>query len=340
MAPGSCSPLQCQSRTGTCKTKRANVLTPGRWTETRVQSLRLVSPQGPVPFLVDSPQQRALPKMADRDPKILTDEEAAQVWSKAAELQADAGKQVESPQREGEEPHLPSDGYALTHVREAAHEAGIAGEYVEAALVHLRAERSLAGHRKGHPLARKLLNDPPDAIVVQRVFDATPEDVFSAMQEVFPTEPFRLTLTDDVGDPLDGGALIFDLPGMKNAFERGFAFDMADAGLKQVFVSLRPKDEPTPSCEITLESPVTSEKLGGVLVVVAATLGGGVGLGGLGALGLAIGLGPVGAVVGVVLGAGLGIKGFRALYSASMRRSRKALEGLVGAVAVRAKGVW
>jgi hypothetical protein len=41
-----------------------------------------------------------------------------------------------------------------------------------------------------------------------------------------------------------------------------------------------------------------------------------------------------------VLGAGLGIKGFRALYSASMRRARTALEGLVGAVAVRAKGVW
>ena len=278
--------------------------------------------------------------MADRDPEILTDEEAARVWSRAAELQADAGKQVKSPQHEREDPRLPSDGYALTHVREAAHEAGIAGEYVEAALVHLRAERNLAGHSKGHPLARKLLNNPPDAIIVQRVLEATPEDVFSAMQDVFPAEPFRLTLTDDLGDPLNGGALIFDLPRMKSAFERGFAFDMTDAGLKQVFVSLRPKDGPTPSCEITLQSPVTSQRLGGGLVVVAATLGGGIGLGGLGALGLAIGLGPVGAIAGVVLGAGLGTKGFRALYSGSMRRSRKALEGLVGAVAVRAKGVW
>ena len=60
----------------------------------------------------------------------------------------------------------------------------------------------------------------------------------------------------------------------------------------------------------------------------------------LGALGLAIGIGPVTAVGGVLVGGGLGVKGYRAVYGYCMRRGRRAIEGLIGAVAVRAQGVW
>ena len=65
------------------------------------------------------------------------------------------------------------------------------------------------------------------------------------MEAVFPGEPFRLTLTDQQGDPLDGGMLAFALPGPRTPFERGFAVETTDAGLKQVFVSLRPVDNPS-----------------------------------------------------------------------------------------------
>jgi len=96
-----------------------------------------------------------------------------------------------------------------------------------------------------------------------------------------------------------------------------------------------------------VHSPVTSHKLGLGLGMLGATITGGAGFGvgwlggaALGALGLATGIAPVVAVGGVLVGGGLGVKGFRALYHLAMRRAKKALEGLVGAVAARAQGVW
>ena len=66
-----------------------------------------------------------------------------------------------------------------------------------------------------------------------------------------------------------------------------------------------------------------------------------------GVLGLSMVLGPVGLVLGavltvggVVVGGGLGVKGYRALYGYGIRRGRRALEGLLGAVAGRAQGGW
>jgi len=66
-----------------------------------------------------------------------------------------------------------------------------------------------------------------------------------------------------------------------------------------------------------------------------------------GVFGLSMVLGPVGPVLGavlmvggVVVGGGLGVKGYRALYGYGIRRGRRALEGLLGAVAGRAQGGW
>lgn len=278
--------------------------------------------------------------MTERDPEILTEEEAARVWGRAAQLQAEAAGDVPAPIVETDDDGPPSSGYPLTQVRSAALEAGIAHQFVEAALAGIRVERFRDTGGRGHPLARRFLNHPPDTITVQRFVEATPQEVLSAMQAVLPGEPFRLTLTDQEGDPIDGGLLVFALPSLRTPFERGFAFETMEAGLKQVFVSLRPVDEPTGGCEVIAQSPVTSHNLGLGVGMVVTTLTGGVGFGGLGALGIAIGIGPVGAIAGVLLGAGLGVKGFRALYDFTRRRATKALEGLVGAVAVRAKGIW
>ena len=253
--------------------------------------------------------------MTEHDPDVLSEEEAGRVWSRAARLQAEAGGGVDAPQVASGDEAIPTQGYAVTHVRSAAHEAGIAAEFVEAALADLRVERTLPKAEKSQRLARRFLNNPPDTITVRRVVEATPEEVFSAMQAVFPSEPFRLTLTDQQGDPLHGGLLVFDLPGVKNPFERGFAFETAEGGLRQAFVSLRPVEGASLSCELTVRSPATAHRTGFGLGMIAATLFGGA-------------------------GAGLGVKGYRALYSFALRRAGTALQGLVGAVAVRAKGVW
>lgn len=273
--------------------------------------------------------------MADRDDEVLSEEEAARVWGISARLQAEAGDRAEV-QEIAAAADTERPGYAIEQVRAAAQEAGIGDEFIDAALVEIRADRALSHQRGGHWLARRFLKDPPDAITVRRVIDAPPADVFEVMKTVLPAEPFRLTLTDQEGDPLDGGFLRFDLPGMKGPFERGFAFETSEAGLRELFVSLRGTGGTEAACELTVRSPVTSHNLGLGVGVVATALGAAA----VGAIGLATGLGPIVIVGGGVVGAGLGVRGFRGLYGYAMRRARRALEGLVGAVATRVTGTW
>ncbi len=277
--------------------------------------------------------------MAERDPEVLSEQEAARLWERAARLQAEAAGKVEPPAVHDES--TPSSGYALAHVRSAALEAGIGTEFVDAALADLRVERAHPPAEKSTSLARRFLNHPPDTITARRVIEATPQEVLSAMEAVFPGEPFRLTLTDQQGDPLDRGVLVFDIQGTTTLLlQGGFAFETREAGLRQVFVSLRSIEGSKSSCEMTMHSPVTSHNLGLGIGLIVSALGAGLGGFAIGALGLAAGVGPLGAVAGVLVGAGLGVKGYRALYRYALRRGGKALQGLVGAVAVRAKGVW
>ena len=277
--------------------------------------------------------------MPANDSDKLSADEAARVWGHAAQLQAEASGQTAAGENEDQAGLPAPTGYSLEQVRSAAAEVGIASEFVETALADIRLRRAVPATARGHRFARRFLADPPDTLTAYRVVDASPEDVLEAMRTVLPAEPFRLALTDQRGAPLEGGVLVFDIPGQKNPFERGFVFDTREAGLRQVFISLRAgADEST--CEITAQSPVTSQNLGAGVGLVLSALGGGVGFGVIGALGLVVGLGPVGAVGGVLLGGGLGMKGFRALYASALRRAEAALEGMLGAVAVRASGGW
>ncbi len=176
--------------------------------------------------------------MAERDPEVLSEQEAARLWERAAQLQAEAAGKVEPPAVHDES--TPSSGYALAHVRSAALEAGIGTEFVDAALADLRVGRAHPPAEKSTSLARRFLNHPPDTITARRVIEATPQEVLSVMEAVFPAEPFRLTLTDQQGDPLDGGVLVFDIQGTTTLLlQGGFAFETREAGLRQVFVSLR-----------------------------------------------------------------------------------------------------
>ena len=282
--------------------------------------------------------------MAEHDPEILSEEEAARLWERAAHLQAEAARRIEAPDVRGAATATP--GYALTRVRSAALEAGIANEFVDAALADLRAERAAPKAKKSTSLARRFLKHPPDTVTVRRVVEATPREVLSTMKDVFPDEPFRLTLTDQQGDPLDRGVLVFDIPGVGAHVTQGFVHEVRESGLRHVFVTLRPIEGSTPSCEMTVYGPVTSHNLGLVVGVFFAALSGGVGFGvgtlaaaALAALGVATVIAPV-AVGGALVGSGLGVKGFRAIHHWLIRRGEKALEGLIGAVAVRAQGVW
>ena len=274
--------------------------------------------------------------MTDQAPEVLTEEEAARLWQRAAELQAEAAADVKVPAIEGAS--APSTGYALTHVRSAAVQAGISSEFIDAALADLRLERSRPAPAKVHGLARVLLKNPPDAVTVRRVVAAAPEDVLTAMQTVFSSEPFRLTLTDQEGDSLDGGMLVFDIPGIRNPFDGGFAYTAREGGLRQLRVSLRPVEGATQSSEITIHSARTTHNLALGVSIFASTLTGAMGFGAFLGIGVATGIGPLPAIPGILLGAGAGLIGFRAVYRFAIRRARRAIEGMVGAVAARAKG--
>ncbi len=280
----------------------------------------------------------------ERDPDFLNEEEAARLWQRAAQLQAEAAQKAEALAEESESVEGNVDrpeGYELTHVRSAALEVGIGSEFVDAAVADLHAERALPEGKRGWRLARRILKHSPDTINVRRVIEAAPAEVLSAMWDVFPREPYRLTLTDQTGDPLKGGVLVFDTQGLNSPFPQGLALEARHAGIRQVFLSLRPISGATPSCEVTLRGPVELSHNLGVGLVSAGGAAAGV------LVGLSMVLGPVGPVVaavltvgGVVVGGGLGVKGYRALYAYGVRRARRSLEGLLGAVAGRAQGGW
>jgi len=295
----------------------------------------------------------------DPDTKFLSEEEAARFWQRAAQLQAEAARKAEAARAaealadvandgeapEGEQAAVDAPGgYALAHVRSAALEVGIGSEFVDAALADLRAERALP-QRKRRLLTRWLLRDAPETITARRVIEASPEDVRSAMEATFPHEPYRLTLTDRRGDPLDGGVLVFDIQGLNSPIPQGFALEAKYGGMRQVLVSLRSIQGATPSCEVTLRGPVAGQNTiqlaqGGIFTGIA----GGIGVVAMVMLSAALGLGPVaavlGAAVGTVAGGGLGVKAYRASYRYGTRRAGRALDGLLGALAGRAEGGW
>ncbi len=292
----------------------------------------------------------------DPDPKFLTEEEAARFWQRAAQLQAEAAQKAEAlaGERGSEEADVAApEGYALTHVRSAALEAGISEEFMDAALADLRAERALPRKERKWSLPRWILKNPSETITVRRIIEAPSAEVLSAMQDIFPREPFRLTLSDQKGDLLDGGVLVFDIQGFGGTgMPEGLARDASWSALRQVLVSLRPIEGARPSCEVTLRGPVGGSPGVDVFQSVFVSVFAGVPGFGLGSFGLALSYNlaagsPVWAAVAAVLavggglvGGGLGVKTYRALYSWGIGRGRKGLEGARGAIAGRAQGGW
>ncbi len=286
--------------------------------------------------------------MSDRELDFVSEEEAARLWQRAAQLQAEAARQSEVDSddmgTDGRSDDEEATGYALAHVRAAALEAGISAEYLDAAQRDLLAERELP-RVKGNTALKVMLGEQVETITVRRSMNASPDQVIKAMEEIVPNDPYRLNLVDRRGDPFAGGVLIFDIMDASFTAHGGFAGETSWADMRQVHVALRPLDDGT---EVTLRGPIAWARginaLAGVLMVGAA---GGVGtlLGGaLGTTVGALGGAPIFAVLAAVIAAGGtglaglgGFIGFRKLYDYSVTKGERALEGLLGAVAVRAE---
>ena len=291
----------------------------------------------------------------------LTREEANRLWERAAEIQAEASRRAEATSaREaadelgGTELASAEDGYALTHVRAAAAEAGIGAEFIDAALADLRVERALGGPMRAR-WTRWFVGSPPDALRVSRVINAPVDAVLSAMERVTPSAPFSLVLRDRQGDPRKGGVLTFDMLGAGTAGEpqSGFARQARLSDLREIHASVIPLGEG--SCELTLRAPIGHSFGMTALLGAAITAGGGAAGMGIGSalaamlaatastFGLAT-LAPVLAGAAVASGIGGGAGGahtvFRKIHRHALERATSGIASLAGAIAVEAEGGW
>jgi len=296
------------------------------------------------------------PRMGSDEQRRLSEEMAASLWKRAAELQSEAARRVEKTsllEAESEVSDPNTDGYALDHVRQAAEEAGIAGEFVDAALAEVAAQTAVGPQKKSvlEAVAKRLLGRTPEFLEVRRVMAATPESVYQTMQGIFPNAPYNLVVRDIQGDVLDGGVMVFDVPAVVALSYTPFEYDMSHPGIKQILVSLHPIDEE--SCEVVVRCPLRPGRrlAGGIFGTVTGFasfggLAGGVGVGmavGTG-LGLA-GLGLVPFVGGLAMVGGGALGGttrflFRKLYAYAMGRGHHAIEGLLGTLNVSVVSDW
>jgi hypothetical protein len=287
----------------------------------------------------------------------LSEAEAMRLWQKAAQLQAEAARLAEARAAdeagialEGAPARRDEEGYALMHVRAAALEAGIGEEFVDAALAEVRADRALTERSGGkrYPVSSLLLGNPPKVVTASRTIRATPEQVLTAMEEIFPNEPYVLLLRDRMGDPARGGTLVFDIQGVgfSTAGSPGFKGDASYADLREVYATLAPLPGSPARTEVTIRSPVSwALTLNAGISVVVSAMGGGLGLGVsvalVSLLGIAAPVVPALLVAGgATLSATATLGGFRALYRYGQRRGARSLETLLGALAAKCEGGW
>jgi hypothetical protein len=287
----------------------------------------------------------------------LSEEMAARLWQRAAELQAEADEHDEArslQEAESEASPPGTDGYALRHVRQAAEDAGISGEFVDTALAEVAAERAVGSHGPSvfDGLAETFLDHTTEALEVRRVIAAEADTIYQAMQATFPSPPYNLALHDIQGEPQRGGTMVFDVPRVTGFTYTSFEYDMSLTSIRLLVVSIHPRREDT--CEVVVRASVRFYRhlSGGMTATAAASAGlfgslaGGAGLGL--AVGTSLGLGavamvPLVGILGILGGgtmAGVSRSLARKLYRYGLTRSRQAIEGLLGALSVGATAGW
>jgi hypothetical protein len=264
--------------------------------------------------------------------RIISEDQAAEVWRRAAELQAATDEPPAGAFPPDASEH--GGGFPVAEVESAAVRAGIGAEFVRRALAEL--PREGREESVGVRAAELLLGRRPRRMDASRVMDAPPADVLSALQRVLPAHPYRLALADSEGDPLSGGTLVFELlPEPQGAGSR-LRFASA-AGARLLRLTLLPAPDGR-SCEARIEAelrPTLGEQNTDATVTAGfAGLGGGL----FAAFGAAKLLLMAGAVLllpaaGGALAAGAaGLAGFRVHYRSVVRRAGGELEAMLAAV--------
>lgn len=280
------------------------------------------------------------------DERVLTEAEARRLWQRAAELQAEAAQRLEARSRALAQPgpHEAPDGYSLSHVRQAAREAGISDEFVELALAE--DGEGDAALTAADRWADRFLGEGPRSLVSSRIYEHPASEVYAALQRLVPR--YRLALVDARGrDPTDGGVLVFDLPSLSG-------METSDtiikdlwlwADVRELQIQVRALGEAR--SEITVRAPLAHSRrlhlwIGGGMAAVAGGLGA-LAAGATGAwLAGLLALGPMGQIVAVTLAVALGFAAgvgaaagsMRAMYRWGRAKGGHALQKFLQAVGV------
>ncbi|MBY0492095.1 MAG: serine/threonine protein kinase [Gemmatimonadaceae bacterium] len=291
---------------------------------------------------------------------VLSSDDAAAVWRRAAELQAEAAARLELRMRTGNETRAlvpagatqadatvaPTDAYRLRDVEAAAVEAGISQRYVALALDELRAKpagQALAPAVSPFRdrLATRLLGTSQRTLAVTRTFRSPPRTVLQALGRTWQSHPWSLTLRDTLGGhPLDGGVLLFDLPNMTGMSDYKWSWTRYGVYVPQLRASIAPVPGDSRSCEVTITIDLR-DGLNVNLYGYSAVAGGGFGVGGI--IGLAIAkkallmagaalLGPA-AAAGILAGAAVTLC-VGPLYRWEIRKAEDELRAALSAIDV------
>jgi eukaryotic-like serine/threonine-protein kinase len=164
---------------------------------------------------------------------VMSEAQAEQLWRRAAQLQAETLQRLDTQRANSALTASTAasgadgtSGFKLDHVRQAAVEAGISGQFFDLALAEVPRDRSGAPLRIAPETTRLERNATPflgtaeRSVSVSRVVAASPARVLQALGMVWRLPPYSLELRAPIGGhPLDGGVLVFDLPGSVSVLE-------------------------------------------------------------------------------------------------------------------------
>jgi hypothetical protein len=273
----------------------------------------------------------------------LTADQAARLWSRAAELQDRA--RMEAERLAAESASGAGDPQAISPdiAREAAVESGIDGRYVDQALRQVSVDRELDTRASATRWARALRAN--DGTLSERIhLDASPDAVHAAAASVAQSAPFSLELLDVLQPDRSAAACLYEVPedDQKNGTFRYRVRSVSDVRRVAIIVS----PSPDGGADLEVYSRLDNSLLVNGIALralqgVGAALGAGVGfaLGALAARIAGLDAATVGSVlrgaVGVLTGLGAGALtggAFRALYRLGLTRVRESFRKLLVAV--------
>ena len=277
---------------------------------------------------------------------VVSTDQAQAIWLRAAQLQADASTRLQERYRQPEAAvgPLPSGGYRLHDVEQAAAEAGIGAEFVAMALAEQPtgvADVNAGLSARGDKRLTRMLGTPERSLTASRVIQASPKDVLEAIGRTFTAPAYALSLRDTAGGhPLDGGIMVFRVPMLRDfqAYLRPsavFSQRLTQLEIESLRVVLKPVGSTAHACEVTISGDLRRGLR--KAWTIDKWMSGAAGLAGVSA-GTAAGIIPLGvlafipAAVGAVALGGLTLGLVRVGYRFALRKGQEQLNNLLEAV--------